>query len=350
MAANKFVKDYPKQSGKTAGRRPLATAGSRTSQSPAGVSAWESAPTAWRPLGELDHELGFQLTWHEIAAGNGAISKFVLAPNRLGICLNLEGHGKLMGLRQATRLAPQCGVFYFNGAPPIAMERPAGENHCFVTLEFLPEFLQSWFGKLAGQLHPLIQSVVRGEARESLVAEPGRLLSTLQQLAASLRDCPASGPAQGVWFQAKALEIAAHLFFLPSAGERLCTRTQRLAQARVEKAKAILRERLQEPPSLEELAKMVSCSPFYLSRQFAQEGGATMQQYLRQVRMERAAELLRTGQCNVTEAALEVGYNSLSHFSSTFHATFGCCPGLYPLRCQVAAGQRRPASDAGPAA
>jgi AraC-like DNA-binding protein len=29
---------------------------------------------------------------------------------------------------------------------------------------------------------------------------------------------------------------------------------------------------------------------------------------------------------------MEVGYSSLSHFSQTFHETFGCCPGLYPLR------------------
>jgi AraC-like DNA-binding protein len=48
--------------------------------------------------------------------------------------------------------------------------------------------------------------------------------------------------------------------------------------------------------------------------------------------MERAAELLKTGQCNVTEAAMEVGYSSLSHFSSVFHETFGCCPGLFPLK------------------
>jgi len=29
---------------------------------------------------------------------------------------------------------------------------------------------------------------------------------------------------------------------------------------------------------------------------------------------------------------MEVGYNSLSHFSAAFHETFGCCPGLYPLQ------------------
>ena len=75
----------------------------------------------------------------------------------------------------------------------------------------------------------------------------------------------------------------------------------------------------------------MGCSPFYLSRTFSKETGQTIPQYLRQLRMEKSAELLRTGRYNVTEVALEVGYNSLSHFSQTFHQTFGCCPGLYPM-------------------
>ena len=44
--------------------------------------------------------------------------------------------------------------------------------------------------------------------------------------------------------------------------------------------------------------------------------------------MERAAELLRSGRYNVTEAATEVGYSSLSHFSKAFCETIGCCPVL----------------------
>ena len=47
---------------------------------------------------------------------------------------------------------------------------------------------------------------------------------------------------------------------------------------------------------------------------------------------ERGAELLRSGKCNVTEAALAVGYASPSHFSHAFRERFGCCPGLFPLR------------------
>lgn len=53
---------------------------------------------------------------------------------------------------------------------------------------------------------------------------------------------------------------------------------------------------------------------------------------LRKLRTERAAELLQSGRYNVTEAALKVGYSSLSHFSQTFCQTMGCCPALYPLQ------------------
>jgi AraC-like DNA-binding protein len=41
----------------------------------------------------------------------------------------------------------------------------------------------------------------------------------------------------------------------------------------------------------------------------------TIPQYARQLRMECAAELLKSWKFNVTEAALEVGYSSLSHFT-----------------------------------
>jgi AraC-like DNA-binding protein len=56
----------------------------------------------------------------------------------------------------------------------------------------------------------------------------------------------------------------------------------------------------------------------------------TIPQYLRQIRMERAAELLLGGRHNVTEVAMEVGYSSLSHFSKAFCTTIGCCPNLFP--------------------
>lgn len=110
---------------------------------------------------------------------------------------------------------------------------------------------------------------------------------------------------------------------------------KRLNRERVQKVRAILKESLAEPPPLEEIGRRVGCSPFHLSRIFAQETGKTITGCLRELRLERAAQLLRSGECNVTEAALEVGYNSLSHFTAAFRETFGCCPGLYPLGAAI---------------
>src|SRR5438093_352909 len=100
--------------------------------------------------------------------------------------------------------------------------------------------------------------------------------------------------------------------------EFFCMRQKRVARERVERSKELLSRDLANPPTLEMIGQEVGCSPFYLSRIFSREVGLTIPQYLRNLRMERAAELLRTGRYNVTEAATEVGYSSLSHFSKHF--------------------------------
>ena len=54
--------------------------------------------------------------------------------------------------------------------------------------------------------------------------------------------------------------------------------------------------------------------------------GTTISLYLRRLRIERAAELMASGRMNASEAALEVGYRSLSHFSQAFRAEKGLPP------------------------
>jgi AraC-like DNA-binding protein len=95
--------------------------------------------------------------------------------------------------------------------------------------------------------------------------------------------------------------------------------------------KQALARDIESPPSLSQLGREVGCSPFYLSRLFSEHTGMTISRYLRNLRLERAAELLRRGRVNVTEAAMAVGYSSLSHFSKAFAEMFGVCPSVFPL-------------------
>lgn len=48
--------------------------------------------------------------------------------------------------------------------------------------------------------------------------------------------------------------------------------------------------------------------------------------YLQGYRIHRVAALLSEGRLNVTEAALEVGIDSLSHFNETLHSLMGVSP------------------------
>src|SRR5215475_2652574 len=185
---------------------------------------------------------------------------------------------------------------------------------------------------MGSMLHPLVRSAMGNGPSDLVPGTTVRLTASQQQLITTLRQPPVYAAAQPLWYQCKALELAVtFLFQPPKEKEFFCTRQQRVAQERVEQVIFLLKQNLAEPPSLEELGRKIGCSHFYLSRIFSAQTGQTITQYLRRLRMEKAAELLRSGEYNVTEVALEVGYASPSHFSQAFHEAFGCCPGLYPL-------------------
>lgn len=103
-----------------------------------------------------------------------------------------------------------------------------------------------------------------------------------------------------------------------SQAVNLISRAERAAHERVERVKAHLLKQLDENHELETLATAVGCSPHYLSRTFTQVTGTPLMLWIRRARIDRAADLIATGRCNVSEAALEVGYRSFSHFSRAF--------------------------------
>ena len=296
-------------------------------------AAWRSVGDGWRHIHGSVRGAGVSFEWHDFVVQGEFDWGRSFHPGSLEVCLNLEGHGRVAGNGHGADFSPLTVGFYRRGELALPAVRAAGERHQFLTVEMSFDFLRRHFSEFSPSLHPLVREVIAGRADKSAVAPPIRLSSRLQQLLASLREAPVLALAQSVWYQAKALEVAAELFFVtPDEQELFCQRTKRLSAERVEKVIALLRDKLAEPPNLEEIGKFVGCSPFHLSRTFSAETGLTIPQYLRQLRLERAAELLRSGKFNVTEAALEVGYSSLSHFSQAFHEAFGCCPGLYPLR------------------
>jgi AraC family transcriptional regulator len=72
----------------------------------------------------------------------------------------------------------------------------------------------------------------------------------------------------------------------------------------------LMRARLSEDISLDELAAEAQLSPFHFARMFKQSLGVPPRVYLTQLRVEKACELLEQTDLPITEIALEVGYSS----------------------------------------
>ena len=296
------------------------------------VSAWRDVGIGWQPLFGTFRGAGYSIEWHDFFAKREFDWAASFHPECVELCLNLDGHGFVEGSGSRTEFAPNTAGFYRRETEPLTAKRVAGQRHRFLTVEFSCPFLAKNLAGTKTKLHPVVCAAMEGCPCQQVAGATVRLTTAQLQTIATLRQPPVYAAAQPLWYQCKALELAVTFLFQPPPGEELfCTRQQRLAQERVEQVIFLLKQNLTSPPSLEELGKKIGCSHFYLSRIFSAQTGQTIMQYLRRLRMERSAELLRSGEYNVTEAALEVGYSSLSHFSAAFHETFGCCPGLYPL-------------------
>lgn len=95
---------------------------------------------------------------------------------------------------------------------------------------------------------------------------------------------------------------------------------------RIHAARDIVILRSADPPTLHEIALAVGINSNKLKCGFKQVFGTTVFGFLRNLRLEQARGLLKEGNSSVTEVALEVGYNSLSHFARLFKQTYGLSP------------------------
>ena len=96
----------------------------------------------------------------------------------------------------------------------------------------------------------------------------------------------------------------------------------------VERARAVLDARPDEPVTLAELAREVGLSPWHLQRTFKRLTGLSPKEYAGARRLERLKEQLKKGD-DVTTATYEAGYGSGSRVYEQSNARLGMTPGTY---------------------
>ncbi len=249
----------------------------------------------------------------------------MLPPGYAHLILNLDGYGVVLGenirlsifpgMTAICRIPAEGGIY--------ASRLPGSGRHRCVVLTVSDRWLEDKFGRLLASLHPLF-------GKADTVQEQIGLTRTMSLAERDLCDAmlapPVARPLRPMWFRAKLVEC----FSLFGGVEPPATsRKQDSIGLRVDKAVLWLREHFDEELDLKALSVHVGCAPHYLSRLFRSHTGKTLTQKLRQIRIDHAADLLQNGSHNVTEAALEVGYSSISHFTKAFLLEKGILPSLY---------------------
>lgn len=99
-------------------------------------------------------------------------------------------------------------------------------------------------------------------------------------------------------------------------------------------AKEYLTEHFNRNVSLDELARISHLSPFHLLRVFRNAVGLPPHEYLINLRIERAKQLLKKGHA-ITQVAYHTGFADQSHFHRQFKRLVGVTPGLYLKKSKI---------------
>ncbi|MEL6384276.1 MAG: AraC family transcriptional regulator [Cyanobacteria bacterium J06626_18] len=186
-------------------------------------------------------------------------------------------------------------------------------------------------GALGGS--PAIEHLFEN-AGEQPYHQIGSLTLAMQVALNQLLNCPFQGLTKQIYLESKCYELVAlKLEQMKTRDRDQSPKTRPPLEeedvGRIHQAKDILITHLENPPSLLELARQVGINDHKLKKGFRQVFGTTAFGYLLQYRLERARQLLATGELSVTEAAHQVGFANRSYFTKAFCKQFGLTPGAY---------------------
>lgn len=103
----------------------------------------------------------------------------------------------------------------------------------------------------------------------------------------------------------------------------------------MERIMKCLNENLSDPEfNVEHLIKEVGISRAHLHRKMKEITGISTGEFIRNLRLEQAARLIKEGSVNVTQVAYAVGFSNQAHFSTVFKKHFGVPPSEYAEKKQ----------------
>jgi len=183
-------------------------------------------------------------------------------------------------------------------------------------IDNLPNQEGELFGEMLNQLVNPKDHYVEGP---SFIMTP-----EMQLIVDSLFNIKYEGKTKMMFFRSQITALLSHFF-----GQLASLKIEKIKTSEREKlnnAKDILLNNLDNPPSLNEISRQIGLNTFKLKKEFKEFFGVPVFKYLQNERLTLAHKMIRNQEATVQEAAWHVGYDSLSSFSNAFEKKFGYRP------------------------
>jgi len=110
----------------------------------------------------------------------------------------------------------------------------------------------------------------------------------------------------------------------------------REGDAAIQEAMRFMRENGTRALTLEQVARHVGMSVSHFAHRFSAVARVSPMRFMKQLRLDAARELMLGHNVRAGDAALQVGYESTSHFTRDFKQAYGAAPGEYVRRLRGA--------------
>jgi AraC-like DNA-binding protein len=251
----------------------------------------------------------------------------------------LEYSFHLSGGFKSQRISTQSGQYSLcgSGLAPVEITEWIDTDQVDVTVHIEPELFFTWLNQTSNSIPQEIQHLVRSVSQLYYVhsgAATGMMQTALQQIL----HCPFQGITKRIYLESKVWELMALLLEQQVHQHQNPKKTRHVHWLRpddvdrIHQARDILLHRLDNPPSLIELARQVGLNDCTLKRGFRQVFGTTAFGCLHNHRLEQARQLLEERRLNISEIAQAIGFANRSYFAAAFRKKFGVSPREYLSR------------------
>jgi len=219
-----------------------------------------------------------------------------------------------------------------NGKHGHLFKIPGGEPICMLSLEINRKLFEKKIESFLANMNENLEGLFRDVNGINLFYYAGYYSLETAKFLEEFTECEHSGFMRSVYLEGKAYEILTEQLrqYLDDLNDPEARKILRQSTVnKIKEAAEIVKDELENAPNILALAHRVGLNQNTLQNGFKVLYKTSVNQYVKNVRIEEAKKLLETTGLNITEITYKIGINSRSYFSKLFKERYGVSPKQY---------------------